>query len=228
MVFQPYRSHMKDDLPALRKFIDFAPTHGASAEFYLYQTWPNRPVENPQERDRSKRVYANIDYLAVWERKYPFDETTPKPKGDEFQSRDYFDKLLQRLNEEFRDKLDTPVRMIPVGEVWYACDKRIKAGEIPGLAELYARNHRLVPGWKPETGVAAGVNILYADGIHPNPMPHLDGNMANYVNGLTICSVISRRSPIGLHGAIYGLDDQQDSAHQNASGDRVAGRIRES
>lgn len=212
VVFQPYRSHMKDDLPALRNFINCALTNGAAGQFYLYQTWPNRPVQNPQEQDRSKRVYANIDYPSVWERKYPYNGTTLKPKGDAFQSRAYFDQLLQRLNEEFRDKLDTPVRMIPVGEVWYAFDKRIKAGEIPGLGELYARDHRLVPGWKPETGVAAGVNMFYADGIHPNPMPHLDGNVANYVNGLAICSVISRKSPIGLHGATYGLDDQQEAA----------------
>jgi hypothetical protein len=168
-------------------------------------------VRNPKEKDRAKRIYADIDYPALWERRYPFDETTPAPKGDEFQSRDYFDRLLNRLNEEFREKLDTPIRMIPVGEVWYACDKRIKAGEIPGLAELYARNPRLVPGWKPETGISAGVNIFYADGIHPNPMPHLDGNVANYVNGITICGVISGKSPLGLPGSIYGLDDQRDA-----------------
>ncbi len=115
------------------------------------------------------------------------------------------------FNEEFREKLDSPVRMVPVGEVWYACDRRIKAGEIPGLADLYARNPHLVPGWKPETGITGGINIFYADGIHPNPMPHLDGNVANFVNGMTICSVISGRSPLGLTGSIYSLDDQRDA-----------------
>ena len=212
VVFQPYRSHMKDDLPALRRFIRFALEHRATRRFYLHQTWPNRPPQNPKERDRSKRIYGNIDYQAVWDRTYEFDETAERPAGDEFQSRDYFAKLIDRLNEEFAEELAIPICMIPVGEVWYACDKRIKAGEIPGLSELHVRNPRLVPGWKPKVGLSAGVNIFYADGIHPNPIPHLDGNVANYVNGLTICSVISGKSPLGLPGSIYSLDDEQDAA----------------
>ena len=212
VVFQPYRSHLKDDLPALVNFTNFALQNDATKQFYLYQTWPNRPATNTKEKDRAKRVYANIDYRTLWERKYPYDEQTQLPKGDEFQSRDYFDKLLNRLNNQFGTRLDTPVRMIPVGDVWYACDRKIKAGEIPGLAELYDRDHRLVPGWHPETGVKAGINIFYADGIHPNPMPHLEGNVANYVNGLTICTVISGKSPVGLTGSIYGLNDVRDAA----------------
>jgi hypothetical protein len=208
VVFQPYRSHLKDDLPALRNFIRFALKNKAAPRFYLYQTWPNRPAANSEEKDRSKRVYADIDYQQLWKREYAHDETTEKPTGDAFQSRDYFAKLLTRLRTEF----DVPIRMIPVGEVWFECDRRIKAGKLPGLAQLHARDSKLVPGWKPETGTAAGVNLFYADGIHPNPIPHLDGNVANYVNGLTICSAISGKSPAGLPGSIYGLDDEKDAA----------------
>ena len=68
-----------------------------------------------------------------------------------------------------------------------------------------------MPGWKPATRISAGVNVFYADGIHPNPIPHLEGTVANYVNGLTICSVTSGKSPLGLPGTIYSLDDQQDA-----------------
>jgi hypothetical protein len=85
-------------------------------------------------------------------------------------------------------------------------------GNSPGLAELYARDNTLVPGWKPETGIEAGVNIFYADGIHPNPIPHLTGNLANYVNGLTLFAVIAGETPVGMTGTIYGLDDEQDAA----------------
>jgi hypothetical protein len=207
IVFQPYRSHMKDDLPALRNFIRFALDNQATDQFYLYQTWPNRPAANPKEKDRSKRVYADIDYQALWEREYQHDEDTNKPSGDAFQSRDYFDKLLAKLQTNF----EVPIRMIPVGEVWYECDKRIKAGELSGLAELYVRDPALVPGWKPETGNAAGVNVFYADGIHPNPIPHLTGNVANFVNGMTICTAISGKSPEELSGSVYGLDDEKDA-----------------
>jgi len=212
VVFQPSLSHMRDDLPALRKFIGYALEHGTTDRFFIYQAWPKRPVANPEEKDRAKRVYGDIAYQRIWEREYPFDEATPDPKGDAFMSRDYTDKLLARVNGEFAEELETPVRLIPVGEVWYECDKRIKSGEIPGLAELYGRDAKLVPGWDPATGAAAGVNVFYADGIHPNPIPHLDGNVANYVNGLTVCTVISGEPPLDLPASIYGLDDDLDSA----------------
>ncbi len=212
VVFQPYRSHLCDDLPALRSFIDFALEHRATDRFFIYQTWPNRPVTNPQEEDRTKRNYSDIDYGPLWERTYPYDEAAARPQGDAFQSRDYFARLIAGVNTAFEGRLATPVRMIPVGEVWYECGRRIKAGEIPGLAALWARDARLVPGWKPETGAAAGVNAFYADGIHPNPIPHLDGNVANYVNGITACTVISGKPPFSLPGSIYGLDDGEDAA----------------
>ena len=164
--------------------------------------------------DRLHLLFAEhgIDYQALWERAYPFDETASRPKGDQCQSRDYFSKLIACVDTELAPKLGGPVRMIPVGEVWYECDKRIKAAAIPGLAELYARGPAFVPGWKPDTGIKAGVNVFYADGIHPNPMPHLTGNVPNYVNGLTICAVLSGKSPVGMTGAIYGMDDEGDAA----------------
>jgi hypothetical protein len=211
VVFQPYRSHMKDDLPALENFIEFALDNGTVSRFYVYQTWPNRPLLNRGEEDRANRVYGDIDYETLWERTYPFDENTPDPRGDAFQSADYFAKLLNKVNAEFAGRLAVPVGMIPVGDVWYECDHRIRAGEIPGLAELYARDAAMVPGWNPATGSAAGVNVFYADGIHPNPMPHLTGNVANFVNGLTFFAVLSGQSPVGLPGSVYGLDDELDA-----------------
>lgn len=54
-------------------------------------------------------------------------------------------------------------------EVWYACDRRIKAGEIPGLAELYTRDPRLVPGWQPETGTSAGECCRFFGDCRPCP-----------------------------------------------------------
>ena len=216
IVLQPYRSHMKEDLPALRHFLKFALANQSAKRFYLYQTWPNRPIINAQEKDREKRSYANIDFPALWERTYPYDEQSEKPTGDAYQSHDYFQQLITKLNDEFREKLTKPVGMIPVGDVWDACDKRIKAGEILGLEQLYARNPKLIPGWDPKTGTDAGVNIFYADGIHPNPIPHLEGNVANYVNGLTIYSVLSGQTPVGMSGANYGLDDQLDASLMKA------------
>jgi hypothetical protein len=218
---------MKDDLPALRSFIEVALENGTADRFHIYQTWPNRPAVNPREEDRSKRVYSDIDYAALWERTYPFDEGTERPKGDAFQSRDYFAKLRDRINLEFEGRLAAPVGIIPVGDVWCECDRRIKAGEIPGLEALHARAPGRVPGWDPAKGIATGVNVFYADGIHPNPIPHLDGNVANYVNGLTFVAALTGRSPVGLPGSIYGLDDEEDAALVRALQDAVWDVVRD-
>jgi hypothetical protein len=211
LVLQPYRSHMRDDLPAIGNFIRLAVDRGTVARVYIYQTWPNRPLLNRGEQDRAKRIYEDIDYQALWNRKYPFDEDTAEPRGDAFQSRDYFAKLVEKANSEYAARLTEPIRMIPVGDVWYECDRRIRAGDIPGLAELWSRDASMVPGWEPADGIADGVNVFYADGIHPNPIPHLTGNVANFVNGLTFFAVLAEQSPVGLSGAIYGLDDELDA-----------------
>ncbi|MBT7867033.1 MAG: polysaccharide deacetylase family protein [Opitutales bacterium] len=106
--------------------------------------------------------------------------------------------------------------MIPFGDIVYELDKRLKAGRIPGLAELYERDPERIPSWDPALGDRAGANILYADRHHPVAAPHLDGTIATYVMGLMYYSVLTGQSPIGLSGDAYDLGDARDEALRQA------------
>ena len=207
LILTAYGSHIEDDLEAISNFIEFANKHNAVKRVYLYQLWVyRRPIVVDGERTGR---FTQIDYEALWvTRKY----RSTGMGWRTFMTRDYHQQLLAAVNKRFAGRLESPVRAIPAGEVFYELDRRIKAGRIPGLAELYARDPKLVPGWDPATGIAAGANLLYADGIHPNPIPHLMGNVANYVLGLTHFAVLSGQSPLGMSGRRYGLDDTADAA----------------
>jgi hypothetical protein len=204
LILQPMGSRRQGELQAIRDFINFALQHGATRRFYLYSTWCARP---PLRDEDGKRVgIQSIDYSALWE----------GSGGDQDElfgcSREARHRLTEKVNAEFAYRLEAPVVMIPAGEVFCELDKRLKAGRIPGLAGLHARDPKRIPGWDPETGARAGANILYADGIHPVERPHLDGNISNYALGLTHFAVLTGRNPVGLSGKAYGLDDEEDAA----------------
>ncbi|MDH7570142.1 MAG: hypothetical protein QHJ73_11220 [Armatimonadota bacterium] len=209
LVLQPYGSHLCDDLPAAARFLRFALEKKAGERFFVYATWPRRP----ERRDAQGNVagFEQIDYAALWERPYPYTEKDPPPPSDAYRSRAYFAALVEGLNREF-PQLPTPVRMIPVGEVFFQLDQRLKAGQIPGVDDLYRRNPALLPGYQPATGTRAGANILYADGIHTNPVPHLEGTVGGYLAALTHFALLTGQTPLGLPGKPYGLDDRADAA----------------
>jgi len=211
LILQPHGSHIADDVEAIGNFINFALDNKSVKQVYLYQTWVRRaPVKDAS----GKRVgVEHIDYAALWaKRKY----RSTGMGWDTFRTRDYHEQLIKAVNAAFAGKLDRPVRVIPAGDVFYELDLHLKAGKIPGLAELYGRKPDAIPGWDPATGATAGANILYADGIHPNPIPHLTGNISNYAVALTHVAVLTGNSPVGLSGKLYGLDDAKDAALINA------------
>ena len=117
--------------------------------------------------------------------------------------------------------------MIPFGDIVYELDKRLKAGEIPGLVELYERDPERIPSWDPAVGDKAGANILYADRHHPVAPPHLDGTIATYVMGLMYYSVLTGQSPIGLSGEAYQLGDARDEDLRRALQTAVWDVVRE-
>jgi len=197
---------------ALRKFVEYAIEHNSAKQIYLFQSWIGLPVLRDAQGRRAG--LGRVDYQAVW-------------KADLRQKRrldsglitgvqlDYY-KLIDRANEEFADKLGKPLRMIPFGDIVYELDKRLKADQIPGLAELYERDPGRIPSWDPKLGDQAGANILYADRHHPVAAPHLDGTIATYVMGLMYYSVLTGQSPIGLSGDAYDFGDAKDEVLRNA------------
>ena len=187
----------------------------STGNFYIYETWPG--VGDIYD-DTQSDTYA--DY---WDQPYTSG-------NDALPSRDSFDDLIGFLNADNPD-LDTPVRVIPAGEVLYALDLKIRAGTLPGIAEFYARpdveayfrmardadNDGQVTddfpfdGFDPERGVLN----FYADGIHLNDQPHNglnSGTIGAYVAALTHYAVLTGESPVGLGVGPYELLDPQADA----------------
>jgi hypothetical protein len=54
--------------------------------------------------------------------------------------------------------------------------------------------------------------VLYADAIHLNPVPHTAPMLGIFISGSTVSSAISGKSPVGMSGTDYGLNDVTDAA----------------
>jgi hypothetical protein len=211
VVLQAYQSPLRDDLDAIPRFIRLALEHGAAENFFIYETWPRRPkLTGGAPADGN--VGADIDYAAEWSAPYTAgaDETGFKTL-EHCASRDYFRRLHAALAEKLPE-LKKPIRRIPVGEVLFAIDAKIKDGSLPGLKELAGRDPGKLPGLRSGTDFSKGANILYADAIHFNPMPHQTGVLGNLISGTTLFTVLSGQDPVGLSAAAYGFDVGKDAA----------------
>lgn len=164
VTLQPFDRRLPSDRDYIKRFVNLAQQHAANADtqFYVYSRWPRR--EAIKDVDGKVTGYRPLDYAAKWNGKYTggFDGTE--------ETRDYFETVLKAVNEDIPG-LKKPALMVPVGDVLYEMDKRLKAGQIPGL-----------------TG---DVNILYGDGIH-------FGNLGSFVVGATFYATLYKDSPVGL------------------------------
>jgi hypothetical protein len=223
VVMQPYASTLLEDMKAIPTFIGLALKGNPTATFYVYQTWPNRPrtkVPGAVKTDpdvKGERVVGavladDIDYPALWDAEYTATvDQTDKKAGQNASSRDYYRDLMKAIGEQVSGTAK-PVRLIPVGEILYVLDGKIKRNELPGLEELAQRDPSMIPGLRPGTDFSKGVNVLYADPIHFNAPPHQKGVLGNFVSGTSLFTVLSGQSPVGLSAAAYGLDDVKDAA----------------
>lgn len=218
VVFQLYGGTLKSDLEAISTFIDLAQSNHPPETYYIYSTWPRRP--KVKEADGEFGV-NNLDYPGAWLAEYTAsaEEADPKVAIRNYDSRSYVDKLYRALKEKYPD---IDLRLIPAGEVLFALDGKIKAGELPGLKELAERDPSMVPGLDGDTSFADGVNVLYADAVHMNPMPHQGNSLGIFVSGQCVATGLSGRSPVGLSGAAYGLDDEKDAALIRAIQETIA------
>lgn len=207
VVFQLYGGSLHDDLKAISTFVEMATSEGNQPEFLIYSVWPRRPKERLDDGSISTR---NVDYPAEWARDYTATaEDTSKTAGWNYYSRDYVETLLSELQSRFPDQ---SFRLIPVGDVFLELDRRIKNNQLPGIRELAEREPELVPGLDSDTSFADGANVLYADGHHLNPMPHQMNSLGIFVSGTSVTTGVTGKSPVGLSGAPYGLDDNKDAA----------------
>ena len=173
--------------------------------FFVYETWPT--VDGVYNRTASDR------YSDFWTSDYNPD----LPTQNTVPNRESFDLLIGLVNGDNPD-LDTPVRVIPVGEVLYELDLAIRDGTLPGIEDYYGRpevagyyadardgdgSGTVEPDEFPFQGFDAerGVLNFYADIIHLNDQPHNgadSGTIGAYVAALTHYAVLTGQSPVGL------------------------------
>jgi len=154
------------DLPHCKKFIDLALPKSPGVQVYVYERWPRR---KEKVKNNPSSGYEPFDYQQQWQRKY-----TGKWDGSN-ETRNYFEQLTKALRDAY-PKLEKPVLMIPVGEVLFELDKRIKAGKVPGLESIEA---------------------LYVDGIHFN-------NVGAFIAGTTFYATMFKTDPRGIDTRAYG------------------------
>jgi hypothetical protein len=180
----------EDDVTMSLKFLELARRKSPDVQLYIYQRTPRREEnekadkssvtdeaekrkdheedEDNEENKQSakspkKKTYKPIDYPAQWLRKYDDDKVATT------YTRDYYEKLVAKLRKE-QPEGSKPVRLIPLGEVVFELDARIKRGEVPGMSD---------------------VNEVYSDASHFSPV-------GRYLTGLTFYAALYGESPVGL------------------------------
>ncbi|MEX1119667.1 MAG: hypothetical protein WEB60_12830, partial [Terrimicrobiaceae bacterium] len=213
VVMQPFvGAPLHDELEAVTAFMALALKQNPDAKFYIYQVWPRRPRAAGSGQSPNDGVAQDIDYPTVWDTPYAVSvDDASKAAGQNTGNRSFFLRLREEAAKKFPN-LKHPIRLIPVGEVLYALDALIKADALPGLKDLVARDPAKVPGWDAGKGLTLGVNMVYADPVHFNPMPHNAGVLGNLISGTTIFTVLSGESPLGLSAGGYQFDDGKDAA----------------
>jgi hypothetical protein len=162
VTLQPFDSALlgsSGDLQMVKNFINYTTPRSPNAQFYIYQRWARKT--------RNSSGQLSIDYQKKWVQTHNYDTTTA---GTSYanETRGYFERLLNRANAEKPSALRKKLLMVPVGDVMFEIDKRMRAGRVPGYNN---------------------VGQLYTDHIHLNPA-------GSYLVGLTFYSTMYRDNPI--------------------------------
>jgi hypothetical protein len=180
----------------------------ATGRFYIYEIWPGTGDVLQREGEKTFAAYYGAEY-----------------KGGVQHCADYFHKLVEALNKRHPD-LPVPVRLIPAGEVMAELDKKIRAGDLPGIEAFYARNqkyyiksrrnNRKRPSFDPDKfQPSAGILNVYADGVHMNDQPHNgrdSGTLGSYIAAATIYATLTGKNPVGLSVKPYEMFDASADA----------------
>jgi hypothetical protein len=149
----------------------------SSMRVLIYSRWPRR-----NQISNNPPIYANtfygLTYQAQWDRTY----TDPDWNGG-FETRDYFEKLVNVLRTDFPS---LTIDMAPVGDVLYELANRMQLNQI---------NH------------FTNIVQIYSDGIHfYDGGPH--GNIGSYAASLTFYATMFKSSPVGdTNYGLWGITD---------------------
>lgn len=158
---QPFDKPLTTDTDYAGRFINAGMPHNSNMQVYVYSRWP-----------RTTR-FQSVGYDAWWLTNYSV------LLSGSFETRDYFQKLVNALRANWTNVLRDPPLLVPVGDSMYTFNQHIKAGRVPGITNIVQ---------------------LYSDDIHLN-------STGAYIAACAYFATLYQESPIGLAYAGYGLTD---------------------
>ena len=165
LTLEPFDRHLDGndgDVVMAKNYIDLALRKSPNLRIYVYSRWPRRDKD------------GNLDYEKKWLSKY-----TGGWDGTE-ETRDYFEKLTFELRKAY-PKIQERILIVPVGDVLYELNQRIKAGQVPGYTSI---------------------TQVYADGIHFN-------EVGSYIVGSTFYATLFKENPKNLTASPYKVNNPQ-------------------
>ena len=165
LTLEPFDRHLDDnegDVVMAKNYINLALPKSPNLQIYVYSRWPRREGD------------GSLDFDQKWLRKY-----TGSWDGTE-ESKDYFEKLTFELRKAY-PKIQKQILLVPVGDVLYELNQRMKGGQVPGYSSI---------------------TQVYADGIHFN-------DVGSYIVGSTFYATLYKENPKGLSATPYKVNNPQ-------------------
>lgn len=165
LTLQPFDRKLEGeegDVMMAKNYINLALPKSPNLRIYIYSRWPRRNGD------------GSLDFGQKWLREY-----TGKYDGTE-ETKDYFERLTQELKKAY-PKIQKQIFIVPVGDVLYELDQRMKSGQVPGYTNI---------------------TQVYADGIHFN-------DVGSYIVGSTFYATLYKDNPKGLTAAPYNINNPQ-------------------
>ncbi|MBD3243762.1 MAG: PEP-CTERM sorting domain-containing protein [Chitinivibrionales bacterium] len=169
---QPFDRQLNSDTEYATNFINLAKAQNPDVQIFIYGRWPNAGSRS----DFSE--WFDKEYTGGW------DGTN--------ETRDYLETLVQQLRQAHSDL--PPIKLMPISEVMYLLDQRMKAGQIPGYSSVFE---------------------VYTDGWHMD-------NVGSFICGCTAYAILYDKNPVGLTMAGYSLDNDLAGRIQQAVWDVVS------
>lgn len=152
----------------VRHFLKLNP-HGRAC---IYVNWPPMEPGKPQAGQRGAEFpdRKNFDYEKQWLKKYA---PTDKPWiGNVNRTRDFNFQLFDALKAAFPELWKQGrLQMIPTGDIFLALDKKMRAGQVPGIKsieEFYTDVQHIRIGLPRYTAAAAFYAVLFQE--HPGKL----------------------------------------------------------
>jgi hypothetical protein len=123
-------------------------------QFYVYQRW-------------ARKNSGQLDYKAKWDSPYVQPSVEWWNKADDVRA--FYGSMVDTLNADLPN-LQKKVLMVPVGDVFYELQTRIKAGQVPGYSDI---------------------TQLYTDDVHLN-------TTGSFLVGTTFYATLYKEDPNGM------------------------------